>query len=265
MTDGPSNQTIGASQDLERPDEHRGEVPQEIYSYRVTVSKAYWILMPILILVYPFVQKISGFDFEQDVYREYGLIENLTAVFLVIAVIVGVRLSLTQKKPINIFYSILTVGAFYFLGEEISWGQWLFSWDTPESFKEINTQNETNLHNLPGVYNDIFAKIPRFMLSVAAMVGGFLIPVWFLWKGKSFKLNSIHCWLWPSYICSVTAILANVVALPAKIMRNLDIEAGAYMDFSYGELKECFIALFICFYMLTSRKYFSAKGVQPDK
>lgn len=33
-------------------------------------------------------------------------------------------------------------------GEEISWGQRLFGWGTPEAFTDLNAQNETNLHNL---------------------------------------------------------------------------------------------------------------------
>ena len=42
------------------------------------------------------------------------------------------------------------IGAFFLiLGlEEISWGQTIFNWNTPDYLKEINYQNETNIHNL---------------------------------------------------------------------------------------------------------------------
>lgn len=33
-------------------------------------------------------------------------------------------------------------------GEEISWGQRIVGWETPEAIKQINAQEETNLHNL---------------------------------------------------------------------------------------------------------------------
>ncbi len=36
--------------------------------------------------------------------------------------------------------------------EEISWGQWLFFFKTPGSWKAINRQGETNLHNLDGLW-----------------------------------------------------------------------------------------------------------------
>ena len=32
--------------------------------------------------------------------------------------------------------------------EEMSWGQTIFNWDTPELFNNVNAQKETNLHNL---------------------------------------------------------------------------------------------------------------------
>jgi hypothetical protein len=34
------------------------------------------------------------------------------------------------------------------LGEEISWGQRIFNFKTPELFREINVQHEFNIHNI---------------------------------------------------------------------------------------------------------------------
>lgn len=45
---------------------------------------------------------------------------------------------------------LLGVGAALLMlgGEEISWGQRLFGWGTPEAFSSANAQHETNIHNL---------------------------------------------------------------------------------------------------------------------
>jgi hypothetical protein len=48
----------------------------------------------------------------------------------------------------NIIYLLLGLLFFFAFGEEISWGQRLFGWQTPEHLKEINLQQETNFHNL---------------------------------------------------------------------------------------------------------------------
>jgi len=48
----------------------------------------------------------------------------------------------------NAFYLILALVFFVCFGEEISWGQRLFGWDTPDAWNHVNLQHETNLHNL---------------------------------------------------------------------------------------------------------------------
>jgi hypothetical protein len=48
----------------------------------------------------------------------------------------------------NIFMALLAVLFFMAFGEEISWGQRLFGWETPASLAAVNMQSETNLHNL---------------------------------------------------------------------------------------------------------------------
>ena len=39
-------------------------------------------------------------------------------------------------------------------GEEISWGQRVFGFETPEALKEVNEQDEFNLHNLTILHGD---------------------------------------------------------------------------------------------------------------
>jgi hypothetical protein len=46
----------------------------------------------------------------------------------------------------------VTFGLFFIAGEEISWGQRAFGWETPGSFGDRNWQNETTFHNFTGVH-----------------------------------------------------------------------------------------------------------------
>lgn len=55
------------------------------------------------------------------------------------------------KNLIAGLYVLLAIGIIFLIGEEISWGQRLFGWATPEAYKAINKQEETNLHNIHGV------------------------------------------------------------------------------------------------------------------
>lgn len=89
---------------------------------------------------------------------EDGLIENIGAMSFLLASGVffaayayssglgnqlgGLR---TQR---NIIYLLLGILFLICFGEEVSWGQRVFHWMTPEWLKEINRQGETNLHNI---------------------------------------------------------------------------------------------------------------------
>ena len=84
-------------------------------------------------------------DFVYSITREDGLIENLTAVFYMIALIFSF-ISIFKGKPIflPLTWAIL---CFIFLGEETSWFQRVFDFSVP-TVENINAQNEFNLHNL---------------------------------------------------------------------------------------------------------------------
>ena len=85
---------------------------------------------------------------------EDGLIENLGAFFFFAASVLFLlcyRLEKnrndTQSKK-KYFYLFLAGLFFIGFGEEISWGQRLINWETPQLLQEINKQKETNFHNL---------------------------------------------------------------------------------------------------------------------
>lgn len=54
-----------------------------------------------------------------------------------------------RRKPLATALSILTaLVLLVMIGEELSWGQRIFGWATPDSIAAINKQGETNLHNM---------------------------------------------------------------------------------------------------------------------
>jgi len=86
-----------------------------------------------------------------------NVLEMVTFLALASACVLGARLTFQLRRdghPTLIwgFFLLFSVGLFVVAMEEISWGQWLFFWKTPEGWKEINRQGETNLHNLPGLF-----------------------------------------------------------------------------------------------------------------
>lgn len=95
----------------------------------------------------------------EAVYREDGYLENATAVMLLMssAALIwqaavcywsGRRTGSGQGTKAAWFLLGIAGMAFLVGMEEISWGQRIFGWDTPATLRQINLQNETNLHNL---------------------------------------------------------------------------------------------------------------------
>jgi hypothetical protein len=64
-------------------------------------------------------------------------------------------------------------------GEEISWGQRVFGWETPENFAESNEQGETNLHNLENL-----PIHPKDIVSWFMKLFGIGLPVIFFFAFK---------------------------------------------------------------------------------
>lgn len=76
---------------------------------------------------------------------EDGLFETLTALSFLGAVYFFFRSYWITK---NLYFALLVVIFFFGAGEEISWGQRYFGFDTPAAVKERNIQKEFNLHNI---------------------------------------------------------------------------------------------------------------------
>lgn len=92
--------------------------------------------------------------------REDEAIENMQAIlYLIGAGLWASAFFMISRVKRNewreyIFY-VLFLGLFlFFFFEEISWGQRLFGFSTPEALEEVNMQDETNVHNI-GIQNSL--------------------------------------------------------------------------------------------------------------
>src|SRR4051812_41462293 len=110
----------------------------------------------------------------EDIVAEDSIVEDITAIALFAAAVLGVLLARRARRagrPALVwgFYACFALVVFLIGMEEISWGQWIFFWNSPETFKEINSQGETNLHNIGPLQGH--SEWFRFAFVVAALVG----------------------------------------------------------------------------------------------
>lgn len=215
------------------------------------IHKLVWLVLPIGVAAMPYIARFISLDTDRYMYSETGIIENITVIFLLTAII-ACLLFLFSKDRLHIsgfkvWMVIFLLGAIYYAGEEMSWGQHFFGWGTPEQWKEFNDQQETNLHNTSA----IFDQIPRTLLSLAALVGGVLIPIYRKVKNHVPSKESFFDWLLPTYVCLPAALLSLLVSWHEKVYKIFDINIPAVLDIRAGETKECLLALFMMMYALS--------------
>jgi hypothetical protein len=107
--------------------------------------RPYYIPLPFIIIIsyllYHFLPpKTAIFLGKEDHFFEW-----LTAICFLGSCI---YFFLSFKKSRNFFFLLLALVMLFGAGEEISWGQRIFGYGTPETVKDLNVQGEFNLHNL---------------------------------------------------------------------------------------------------------------------
>lgn len=92
---------------------------------------------------------------------------------------------LVRRKSAWFLFVTLLLGLFllFVAGEEVSWGQRIFSVATPEFFQKHNSQQETNLHNLV-VGGVKINKLVFSILLIAALGVFFLVLPWLYQKSN---------------------------------------------------------------------------------
>lgn len=113
-------------------------------------------------------------------FMEDGFFESATAIlFLIASIILLISFTILRKRSnenSKMISKMFLMGsmAFFLIGmEEISWGQRIFGWATPENLKAVNYQAETNLHNVLNPFftaGYIVVAISIFLVSIFAWI-----------------------------------------------------------------------------------------------
>ena len=115
----------------------------------------------------------------KEINAEDGLIEQATAILFLSCSIISIMVAINSSiKNRRIIYGILAIGFFLFCGEEISWGQRIFGLETSQLIKNINVQNENNIHNLLGYSADHLFVAGVFFYGVVLPVMRSAYPFW---------------------------------------------------------------------------------------
>ncbi len=105
----------------------------------------------------------------KPLYAEGAFFETFTALaFFIAGIMVGIAALKIRRshRGVSLAYFVIMLGMIFFALEEVSWGQWIFNWETPSAFPD-NFQNETNLHNF---LNPIQTPVESMMAVVTLLL-----------------------------------------------------------------------------------------------
>lgn len=205
-------------------------------------SPLIWLWLPVLFIAGQLVAELFILSDSQKkmLLDEGGIHETSQAILAAIGAVFAVVLTIGQRGLwYRLWYGIAAIGSFYVAGEEISWGQTYLQWATPDSWAEINDQNETNLHNT----SDWLDQKPQALLQIGVLVGGLIIPA--LRRFKPAVLPQKFAAIYPLNFVVPTACVALFLKLADTIQDRLD----QALFWRVSEVLEIYIYAFVALYL----------------
>lgn len=216
----------------------------------ISLHKFWWLWIPVAgIALQIIIEMTLPMDVRSALHSEWGPHETLQFIVAAIACFISLRLLLEkeirQDRFLFFWVSCAFLGTAYITGEEISWGQHIFEWGTPEFWSSVNDQEETNLHNASSWLD----QKPRLLLEIGVIVGGLIIPL--LKKYKPSALPQKFEKIYPPAILAVTALCAMVPKLIEKTGEAFDIQTFARVS----EVQELYLFYFVLLYLICLKRH----------
>jgi hypothetical protein len=169
---------------------------------------------------------------------ENGIIESATAVGFATGGFVALSLWRRSRGGVpalyRTIYLLAAVAGVLVACEELSWGQHLFNWSSPQWFIANNDHGETNLHNL-------FGNRPSHLLkdfgNIGSLLAFLIVPAVAMWRRGQYPAGHWTHYLLPRWE------LMSMVALAQLSQAIWDIPKpiiGEFWHQGWNELRELY-------------------------
>ena len=173
---------------------------------------------------------------------------------------VGAHVLRRLGHPRIAVFQVLLAGAFIFSAlEEISWGQRLFGWSTPEAFTGINEQEETTLHNIPVLETTFYTIF--ILVAIMGLVGGVARAILHRYR----RLTTAD-FLFPSLLLAPPLLMITVWIRDGRLLGDFPLVLMTYVDLRPigSELPETLLGLCLVLYTYSNlRRALSLRKLQP--
>lgn len=208
-----------------------------------------WLVIPILgVFAQIGIETFVAKEHLAALHSEFGPHEALQ--FFIILTATLLALFLLFKSQIRgtpflfAWVGIAFICGVYVSGEELSWGQHIFEWGTPEYWENLNDQGETNFHNTSSWLD----QKPRLLLEIGVLIGGIIIPTLQYFK---VKLPEKFDLIYPDpkvFVTSIIALFINIVDKIDDATKDVDLMARP------SEVEEVYLFYFVLLYLIYFRK-----------
>lgn len=222
---------------------------------------ALWLGLPVAMLAVMAGGRLAGDAFyERWIYGELGIVELATMVFGLTAA--GFALACWRRRAalpqrwLGWWLLVFAAGAFYFSGEEASWGQHLLGWGTPEEIVRLNDHGETNLHNMTNWADEK----PKQLVDLASMLGGIVLPLFLLLRGIRLDPAGWMYWFVPTIVVLPSCLLATVLKSFERLRDLLNWYPDGFFDVRMSEPQEMYFSLFFLLYAWSFHRRLKLSG-----
>lgn len=166
----------------------------------------------------------------------------LYALAAVLSLVVCVTLRRRGERRVAQLYGLLFAALVFVVGEELSWGQRIVGWTTPEPLAAVNKQDETTIHNLEAVAT----AFKWVQLTVGAYGGAMPLVVRRLRRRRPDRpLPPVVDWVVPPVLLAPYFLGLAVW----RVYRNV-LEAPRGLEFAVSEFNEVFELILACGFAL---------------
>ncbi|MEA2626936.1 MAG: hypothetical protein QOD06_2981 [Candidatus Binatota bacterium] len=164
---------------------------------------------------------LAGLAFDHSrfvglVQSETGPVELGTAALFVAAASFAVAIAwrVPLPRPCRIYYVLFASAALFVACEEVSWGQHLVGWRSPQWFAVHNKQDETNLHNLLGSKPSSWLRESAYVVFTGAFL---VLPLVARKVPGSYAPGGWAYYLLPKLELAALIVLSLVITAPNKL------------------------------------------------
>jgi hypothetical protein len=231
-----------------------------MFKFSFTKLELSIICLVFFLILLGLILSFTNLEFFLDHYIiEDGFIEWLT----VVGLLFGAGVCFTRAKRLytsrGFLFSLFTISLGILMiiaaGEEISWGQRIIGIESSDYFKDNNSQQEMNFHNL--VINGVRINTLVFSLILISSLSIYMIIVPYFYRKNTWVqnfLDSKGIILPKTYqTISVLLVFAMTTLIPHGKKAEL-LEFGAV-----------FIFLLIVFYPLNEHIFHKNKSIEKDR